>query len=416
MSKQAKAAQSETPRTYGLLAEYESPKALIEASKKVRDAGFKNWDTYTPFPVHGIDPAMGIRPTRLPWIILCCGAIGGVLALWLQWYTNAFNYAWIVSGKPFWSIPANIPVIFELTVLLSAFGALGGMLFLNRLPHPSSPLDLNERFARSTDDRFFVVIEASDPRYDGGNTRELLESTGPTAVEVLPDDTTTSATMPRSIGYVLIIIACLAVIPFAAAAMARESMSEKTRIHLVKNMDSQESFRPQSANPFFEDDRADRPQEVGTVAWGQLREDTVYYQGKLADGSWTPTFPKQIEVNAAAMAHGKERYGIYCAPCHGLSGQGGGLVDKRANKIIDEPGEGKWVPPTDVRQESLLKQPVGQLFNSITNGVRNMPGYGHMVPTKDRWTIVLYLRALQRALNASVEDVPAEQRKNLESP
>ena len=412
MSKQAKAVQAEAPRTYGLLAEYESPKALIEASKKVRDAGFKNWDTYTPFPVHGIDPAMGIKPTRLPWIVLCMGAIGGSLALWLQWYTNAFNYAWIVSGKPFWSIPANIPVIFELTVLLSAFGALGGMLFLNRLPHPSSPLDLNERFARSTDDRFFVVIEASDPRYDGGNTRELLESTGPTAVEVLPDDTTTSATMPKSIGYVLIIIACLAVIPFAAAAMARESMSEKTRIHLVKNMDSQAAFRPQSANPFFEDDRADRPQEVGTVAWGQLREDTVYYQGKLADGTWTPTFPNQIEVNAAAMAHGKERFGIYCAPCHGLSGQGGGLVDKRASDLA----EGQWVPPTDVRQESLLKQPVGQLFNSITNGVRNMPGYGHMVPTKDRWTIVLYLRALQRALNASVEDVPADQRKNLESP
>src|SRR5262252_5823903 len=226
MSAEAKPTEASGPAPlHGMLAEYETPAALISAAEKVRNAGFKNWDTYTPFPVHGIDGAMGIRPTVLPWIILCGGLTGCTVALGFQWWANAWDYPFLISGKPFWSVPANIPITFELTVLFSALTAVFGMLALNKLPQPAHPLDLKERFARSTDDRFYVLVQASDPVFDEKDTRALLENSGATVVEDVPEDVHSESELPRGIMYVLLILASAATIPFAMAAYARESKS-----------------------------------------------------------------------------------------------------------------------------------------------------------------------------------------------
>src|SRR5688500_9640403 len=160
---------------HGLLAECTSPLELPAASRKVRDAGFSRWHTFPPLPVHGIDKAMGIKMTILPWFVLVAGLTGLASAILLQWWTNAYDYPWLISGKPMWSIPANVPIMFELTVLFSGLTALVGMLVLNNLPFPSHPLDFVKRFARSTDDRFFLLIEAADPKFDEEATQKLLE-------------------------------------------------------------------------------------------------------------------------------------------------------------------------------------------------------------------------------------------------
>ena len=97
---------------HGILAEYQTPGEILAASRKVRDAGFSKWDTFTPFPVHGIEKAMGIRMTILPWIVLGAGLTGLTTAILLQWWTNAYDYPWLISGKPTWSIPANVPIMF----------------------------------------------------------------------------------------------------------------------------------------------------------------------------------------------------------------------------------------------------------------------------------------------------------------
>lgn len=390
---------------FGILAEYSDPAVLIEACKKVRDAGFKKWDTYAPFPIHGIDPAMGIKPTILPWLVLCAGITGLATAITLQWWTNAVDYPWIVSGKPLWSIPANVPVMFELTVLFSALTTLGGMLALNKLPHFSHPLDLNERFSRVTDDKFFLLIEASDPKYDAAEVTALLAQDAD-LVEPLLDDNQTPAEMPRGIIYALVILTAAAVVPFALAANARESKNRTPRIHVVPDMDFQTKYKAQRVNTFFEDRRADRPYVEGTIARGNLREDDHFYRGKTA-GAWATTFPNQIEVNEATMARGKQQFGIFCAPCHGLQGRGDGMVAQRADAI--GAGVDGWVPPSDVTDPTMHKQPVGQLYNSISNGVRNMPAYGAQVDSADRWAIVMYLRALQRSRNATTKDLsPSE--------
>jgi hypothetical protein len=171
----------------GLMAEFESVDSVVEAAARVRRAGFMRWDVHSPFPIHGIDPVMGIRPTILPWLVLGGGLSGLIGGMALQWYCNAFDYPIIISGKPFWSLPANIPIIFECTVLLSAITAVFGMFALNGLPMLYNPLFKSERFRRVTDDRFFIVIDASDRRFDEAETTKLLQDAGAVAIERVED-------------------------------------------------------------------------------------------------------------------------------------------------------------------------------------------------------------------------------------
>jgi hypothetical protein len=174
-------------KTYGLLAEYDSARAIYHACEQVRDAGYKVWDSYTPFAVHNLDKAMGLAPSVLPWIVFAMGMTGASLALLLPWWTSTIDYPIIIAGKPYFSWQAFVPVTFELGVLFSAFGAVFGMLGLNRLPMWYHSLFNSERFARVTDDKFFIAIEARDPNYDPQKTRELLERTGALHIEEVED-------------------------------------------------------------------------------------------------------------------------------------------------------------------------------------------------------------------------------------
>lgn len=172
---------------YGLLAEFETSGELLAAAERVREAGYSRWDCFSPFPVHGLDRAMGLRDTRLPWVVLLGGIGGCAAALLLQWWTNAVNYPFMISGKPLFSLPANIPIAFELTVLFSALTAFAAMFMFNRLPQFYHPAFKNARFRKVTDDRFFIAIETSDPRFDETRTTELLRSTGSARIERLVD-------------------------------------------------------------------------------------------------------------------------------------------------------------------------------------------------------------------------------------
>ena len=150
----------------------------------------------------------------------------------------------------------------------------------------------------------------------------------------------------------------------------------------------------------------------GTVAVGQLKTDDHLNKG-MVNGVLARTFPREITASPQTIERGRERFGIYCAPCHGYSGAGDGMVHKRAAALQESGVAGSWVPPTNLQQQTLYEQPVGQLFQSISNGIRNMPGYGHVVPTEDRWAIIMYLRALQRMRVASISDLSPAERQAL---
>jgi hypothetical protein len=170
---------------YGLLAEFATPADLYHACERVRDAGFTRWDAHSPFPVHGLSKAMGLRRSPLPWIVLVMGLTGGALGFGLQWWVHARAYPLVISGKPYFSWPAYVPVTFEVAVLFGALGAVLGMLALNQLPMHHHPLFRSKVFDRVTDDAFFISIESWDPRFDPSETGKLLESVGARRVELL---------------------------------------------------------------------------------------------------------------------------------------------------------------------------------------------------------------------------------------
>jgi hypothetical protein len=169
------------------MGEFQNVDSVVSAARQIRDAGFRKWDVHSPFPIHGIDQAMGIRPTILPWLVLGGGLAGLLSGLALQWFTNAFDYLFWVSGKPTLKLPAFIPVIFELTILFSALAAVFGMLALNGLPMLYNPLLKLARFRRATNDRFFIVIDAADPQFDEEATPRLLASLGAVEIEKVED-------------------------------------------------------------------------------------------------------------------------------------------------------------------------------------------------------------------------------------
>ncbi|QDT16845.1 quinol:electron acceptor oxidoreductase subunit ActD [Alienimonas californiensis] len=483
---------SRAPKLTGVVAEYDTPEELVAACERVRDAGMTKWDSYTPYPIHGIERAMGIKATILPWIVLCGGLTGCATGILMQWYLNGSEelanevgiptalqgYNFLISGKPIWSLPANIPVAFELTILFSAFGAFFGMLALNRLPRLSNPRLRLPGFRRGTDDQFVIGLDAKDPKFDLAAAAELLSPTRPTAVREVWD--VEPRRPPAWIPTVALILFALLLIPPVLIAEHRNTPWSTPRIHPVGDMDWQASFKPQQRNPFFPDQRAMRPQVEGTIARGELDLDDALFRGidptggpaqasgpapALPDGQdqrlasaalfafasfrqdeaaeaggenatgASPTDAPQEQTGDAPAAtegatedknyvsdlpieptlenvqRGQLVFNIYCAACHGVGGFGNGLVAQRA-ATLKQP---TWAPPSNLHTDVVRNRPNGYLYDAIANGVRKMPAYGTQIEVRDRWNVVLYLRALQKSQAATLAEIPAADRARTEA-
>lgn len=169
---------------HGMLARFEGPSELLAAAEKVRVAGYKNFDCHSPFPIHGMDDAMALKRSPLGWIAGLLALLGGGGFLALQWWTSAIDYPLVISGKPFFSFQAYVPVTFAGAVLSAAFAATFGMLIINQLPRLHHPIFHSNTF-NATDDGFFVSIEANDTLFDPEKTKAFLTSIGAQDVEVL---------------------------------------------------------------------------------------------------------------------------------------------------------------------------------------------------------------------------------------
>lgn len=178
---------AESTNNFGLLAEFESTADILHAAALVRDGGYQRWDVFTPFPVHGMDDAMGMQSSKVGWFSFIGGLTGFTTGMLMIWWMNAADYAIVVGGKPLFSPIYAFPVAYELTILLGSFGSLLGMLFLNRLPRLYNPLFRSSRFHLATHDRFFIAIEATDPRFSATETRRLLELAGSKHIEEVRD-------------------------------------------------------------------------------------------------------------------------------------------------------------------------------------------------------------------------------------
>ena len=434
-------------KIHGITAEFDSVDTLLAACRRVRDAGYTKTDAYTPFAVHGIEKALGIKPTILPWIVLACGLTGLVTALAMQIWMNAIDYPYIISGKPYISLPAFVPVAFELTILFSSFGAFFGMWALNGLPRFSNPIFTDPRFDRATDDKFFLYIDSKDERFTVGGVEKLLADAGGQYITTVIDDNS-SDKVPRPFFMVWGVMVALSIIPVLIVMKMRVTNSDKPRFHVFYDMDFSPAKDAQQHSTLFPDGRAMRPDVPGTVARGEMGQDINVLTGidmdaltKLdsrraeylvrahanplvadeqepaavaeADPSVMDTTPwlkeNPLNVDTELVREGQKHFGIYCSVCHGLNGGGNGLVNRRAQKILAD----TWIPPSVLNADNLYadKYPDGKMFSTISNGIRKMPGYAGQIKTKDRWAIVAYVRALQQSQDASIDLVPEDQRE-----
>ena len=167
---------------YGLLAEFDTPTQLVYAANKVREAGYTKTDAFSPFPLHEIDEALGIKRSILPILVFCGGVAGLLTGLGLQIFVHYIDYPIIVGGRPFISIPSFIPPSYELTILFAAFTAVGGMLLLNGLPQPYHPVFNVPRFALATREKFFLLIETKDSKFNYDETKSFMQSLNPQEV------------------------------------------------------------------------------------------------------------------------------------------------------------------------------------------------------------------------------------------
>ena len=414
----------ENTQLVGLLAQFDDPDSLLEACDQCRQSGFTSTDAFTPFPVHGIDPALGIKRSILPFIVLCVGITGLFVGLGLQFFanSNAFDavspfkgYGYFIGGKPIFSVPANIPVTFEIIVLSSAFATFLGMWGLNRLPMFSNPLHRISRFKRATNDKFFLVINADDAKFDRSSTEAKMTEWGAVAIEEVHQDLTDTK-LPKWLSLVGILVAIVLLLPPIMIFRAKGMVNRQPRLHFNPDMDYQDKFKSQTVSPISDDEsnphlfadmRAMRQPVVGSIPYGHLETDSHFFQGLKAGVKPTPgqenladyatEFPADIEVNAKLLARGKQRFEIYCSACHGYAGQGDGLVNKRAMGLAAS-GKATWTTAKSLHDpvvKDLKQNPLGRLFNTISYGRGTMGPYKDQITPADRWAIVAYIKALQ---------------------
>jgi len=212
--------------------------------------------------------------------------------------------------------------------------------------------------------------------------------------------------IPRGFIYSGVLLGCLLLVPPVLILKARAMPSDKPRIHIIQNMDNQPKFLTQHESLLFKDGRAMRPRVPGTVAQGDMIDDTHFWLG-LVGGEYATAFPSQVTVDDALLDRGRERYDIYCLPCHGVTGDGNGRVHERAMMLLNNGTNGTvWVQPRNLHQADMQDLPPGRMFHTISEGFGNMAGYASQIPPADRWAITAWVYALQVGRNAPADAVP----------
>ncbi|MBL8821561.1 MAG: DUF3341 domain-containing protein [Planctomycetia bacterium] len=392
-----KVEETRPPQLHGLVAEFSSPDALLEAARKVQEAGYRKYECYSPHPVHGIDEAMKTPYSPIPWLVLGGGLTGTAGAILMQWWMNAVDYPLIISGKPFFSLPAQMPVAFELTILLAGITAFVGMIGLNKLFGYYSALNKSKIMQRVTNDKYALVVEADDPQFRLQGTSDLLSQAGAHHLEACYEEYQ-SPEPPSLFWKIIILLTVVGLIPMAYVFRSSNSISDAPPLRIDHGMAYQQKVKGQAPAPagLFKTPDMNLPPVEGTIPFG-YSEDEHFNKGKV-NGQFVNGFPARIKdkLNQAFMDRGQRQFSIYCSVCHGTAGYGDGMVHRVATERATT-DLSLWVPPKSFHDPLISSKPDGELFDTITNGKNKMLGYGYRLSPEDRWAIVLYVRALQQS-------------------
>ncbi|MBI5623287.1 MAG: DUF3341 domain-containing protein [Elusimicrobia bacterium] len=365
---------------------FKTPKALLEAVPELSSRGLGRLEAYTPYPIHGLSQALGLRRTPLAGMVMVMGAAGTAAAFLFQWWMNAYDYPLVTGGKPLASWQAFVPIMFEVTVLFASFTAwLGAVILLCRLPKLWHPVLGSKAMPGITCDRFALSIEAENESFDSDKARQALVEAGASDVELvipLPE------AEPASLAF-LLRLACAGTLAAAFAGLAMYwTIKLFPLFPPMSRMLSQPKLDSRQPAGFFADAGGAIPSAPGAVARGRLPYPfkTPEEAAVLAD-----PLPRDMET----LRKGRAKFDAVCKVCHGPLADGKPTLTKAYGAT-----------PADLQAARYLTFPDGSVFHTITKGKNSMPSFSAVLTEDERWQVVQYLRALQRARNAKDSDLP----------
>ena len=372
-------------RVFAVLGLFDSAQALVGAIRTVKEKRIGRLEAYTPYPVHGLDEALGLRRSPLAGMVFVGGILGAATALFFQWWMSAVDYPIPTGGKALFSWQAFVPIMFEVTVLFATFTAgLGMLVLLNRLPFFGHPVLFSEAIASVTRDRFALGVEAEggEPGVEAAKT--ALRAAGAESLEVvrLPD-----FGGPPQLRFLVrtalaILVSCLA----AGSGMYWAVKLFPVLPPMVHMLD-QPKLVPEKGSAFFRDGHGMQIPVTGTVARGRIPYPFVAQEEAA---SLVNPLPRSAEM----FKLGRQTWNLHCSVCHGALGDG-----------VPTLTAAYGAKPANLQARKFREYPDGMIYHVVVAGRNAMPSYAGQLTEEERWPVVHYVRALQRAQNARDEDL-----------
>jgi mono/diheme cytochrome c family protein len=370
-------------KLFGISALFNTPDEIIHAAKVIAESGYKNFDINTPYPVHGMDRAMKLKPSKLGYITLTFGLSGAVFAILFMWWTMSIDYPQIIGGKPFFAFPAFIPVAFEVTVLLATLSTVIGLLtFMFGFPNNKQPLHDTNYMKKVSGDKFGAVIYADDPSFSENKIRELFASLKGRDVELIYE--LEKETYPIFQPKFLMLLAAVAIITSGTTYFV---LNKLLFMEPFNWMAYQDKTTTQEKSKFFTDNFGMRTKVEGTVARGFV---PYPYAGQ---NNPTEVLSNPLLPTKENLELGQAKYLTFCSPCHGNYADG----DSRLR--------GQFPNPPTLHSTRARDFSDGMIYHIIVNGQNSMPSYAPQTTSDERWAMVNYIRVLQRAKNAKDSDI-----------
>lgn len=372
---------------YAITGIFDTPNGITKAAKAVAEKGFKKFDINTPYPMHGMPEAMKLGRSKLGYAALVFGLSGLLAALLMTFWMSAVDYPIVIGGKPYFAFPKYIPIMFEVTVLAAAIGTVVTMLFFFfKLPNNSHPIHDTDYMRKVSRDKFGIVIEADDPLFNLDEVKQLLTDLGAAEVgEIYWDEedvnTQPKVLEPKFLGFLLV----TAIVISGATYFSLNKLMYMVPFNW---MDDQAKLVPQETSHLFANDRAMQTPVEGTISRG-----TIPYPYKDQPEIAAKNLINPLTYTKENIALGKKKFDIYCSPCHGYFAEG----DSRLR--------GQFPNPPSLHSEKVRGWSDGRIFHVITEGQNVMPSYSSQLTREEKWAVILYIRTLQRALNAKESDL-----------
>ena len=372
-------------RGFSVLGLFDSASLLMQAIPKVRAKVDARLEAYSPFPVHGIEKALGLRKSPIAGMVLVMGIIGAIAGIGFELWTSGKDYPQITAGKPVFAWEAFIPITFEVTVLFAAFTAgLGMLLLLNRLPFFRHPMLRAKSMAHITRDKFALAVESTGGPLDVDAISSALQQAGAVSVEILEAPKPIGPSSPRFLLAVFLVIGISCAIAGYATYWAMKLFP--VSIPMAHMLD-QPKLDPQRPSAFFKDGFGMRTPLPGTVARGNLPYSTMSEDAAVALAN---PLPRTEQV----LQQGRQAYRNYCSVCHGILGTGAPTLTAAYG-----------AKPANLVSRTVMDLPDGKIHHVIMAGKNAMPAYKSDLNEDESWAATHYVRVLQRAMNAKDEDI-----------